>query len=112
MELVEDSLDVDLTGSQLRLRFSGSHVLEGVSIAETANSVVILVPTVSSVHRFMFPHPERLLKQGVKHPLSKSIFCDANEADASDPNSYHVLSSNPSEYFVVSIPDNLIRWGL
>ena len=34
-----------------------------MSIHETFGAVVILVPTVCSVHKMVFPHPNRIMKQ-------------------------------------------------
>ncbi|KZS06139.1 Nuclear pore complex protein Nup160 [Daphnia magna] len=59
LELVEHSLDLNLHGNCLRIRFQGLAILEGTSIHETRNSVVILVSTISSVHRLVFPHPSK-----------------------------------------------------
>ena len=62
LELTEESLDYDLTGSQLRLRFFGGAVLGGVSIHEAHGHVLLLVSTTTSVHRLIFPHPNKLDK--------------------------------------------------
>lgn len=47
----------------MRYRFTDTPILEGISVHETYNSVVILVATVSSVHRFTYSHPDKLTKQ-------------------------------------------------
>ena len=60
LELVEESLDVDLFASKVKFRFTESAILGGVSIHETQGFVVVLVSTVASVHRLVFPHPSRL----------------------------------------------------
>ncbi len=61
VELTEESLDFALTGANLRLRFvGGGHVLPGVSVHEAHGHVLILVPTSGSVHRLVFPHPNKL----------------------------------------------------
>ena len=62
LELTEESLDYNLTGNHLRLRFSGAHVLSGVNVHEAHGCVVILVATTASVHRLIFPHPNKLDK--------------------------------------------------
>lgn len=54
VELSEVSLDISLVRNHLRLRFTDSAVLN-VSLSEQANSVTLLVVTVSSVHRIVFP---------------------------------------------------------
>ena len=67
LELVEHSLDVNLVGNHVRYRFQDSPVLEGVTIHETPQFVIVLLSTVSSVHRLTFPHPERINKQVNKY---------------------------------------------
>ena len=60
LELVEFSLDVNLTGNSVRINLQGAPILPGLSIHEYRGDVIILVPTATSVHRFIFPHPNRL----------------------------------------------------
>lgn len=60
LELTELSLDANLTGNQIRLRFQNTPVLEGISVHETPDQVYILIATVASVHRLIFPHPRKL----------------------------------------------------
>ncbi|CAB3374149.1 Hypothetical predicted protein [Cloeon dipterum] len=66
LELVEQSLDINLVHNHVRFRFQDSPILEGVSIQETANSVQVLVPTVSSVHRLVFPHPDAITSRSLQ----------------------------------------------
>lgn len=68
LELIEQSLDVNLSGNRIRYRFVDTPILDGITIHETHGSVVILVPTVCSVHRLIFPHPRRLYR-----PVRKSF---------------------------------------
>lgn len=63
LEIVEHSLDVNLSGNKVRYRFIDTPVLDGISIYETFHNVIILVPTVCSVHRLIFPHPDVLHKK-------------------------------------------------
>lgn len=63
LEIVEECLDVTLHGNQIRYKFTDSQVLDGLTITETMNRLIILVPTVSSLHVFTYPHPERLIKK-------------------------------------------------
>lgn len=69
LELVEHSLDVNLTGNRVRYKFSDTPILDGVSIHETYENVVVLVPTVCSVHRLIFPHPDRFHRQVRKNKI-------------------------------------------
>lgn len=93
LELTEESLDVNLVGNKLRLRFQHTPLLEGVSIFETRNHLVVLAATIASVHRISFPHP-RVLKPdpGSRFHASssgRSVFFDASAALLRD---YHVLN--------------------
>lgn len=63
LELVEHSLDVNLANCKVRYKFTDTPILDGISIHETVNSVVILVVTVSSVHKLTFPHPDKIHRQ-------------------------------------------------
>ncbi|KAG5881796.1 hypothetical protein JTB14_037092 [Gonioctena quinquepunctata] len=100
LELVEHSLDVNLTGNRLRYRFTDTPILDGVSIHETYENVIVLIPTVCSVHRLIFPHPDRFHRQdeflGVYPDLvAPSIFSKASTIDARNPTTFHVFN-NPS----------------
>lgn len=59
LELVEHSLDINLKENRIRFRFIDTSILDGVSIHETNDQIVVLVPTVCSVHRLTFPHPNK-----------------------------------------------------
>lgn len=82
LELVETSLDWDLRVNRVKYRFKDTPVLAGVSVHETFHHVVILVPTVSSVHKLVFTHPRCLHKQDVENCFKSdegfpSIFAEA-----------------------------------
>lgn len=98
LELVEYSLDVNLVGNNIRYKFQDTPVLEGLTIHETYNSIVVLVATVSSVHRLSFPHPDKIHKQEhlfAHHPdLSiMSIFAEATVNAAKDPTTFHIINN-------------------
>lgn len=66
IELSEASLDVNLSGANLRCKVApGTPPLNNITVYERAGSqhVVILAATVSSIHRFVFPHPVVLDKK-------------------------------------------------
>lgn len=63
LEIVEHSLDINLTSNKVRYRFVDAPILDGISIHETYENVIILVPTVCSVHKLTFPHPDCFYKQ-------------------------------------------------
>ncbi|CAG9862053.1 unnamed protein product [Phyllotreta striolata] len=99
LELVEHSLDINLTGNRIRYKFD-TPILDGVSIHEILDNVVILVPTVCSVHRLIFPHPNIFHAQddllGIYPDLTAlSIFSKASIVDTRNPNSFYVFN-NPS----------------
>lgn len=60
LELVEESLDMSLSGNMVRYKFQDTPVLPKVTVQEAQGNVVILVATVASVHRLVFPHPSKL----------------------------------------------------
>ena len=84
LELVETSLDRDLKNNRVKYRFQDTPILAGVSIHETFHHVIILVATVSSVHKLVFTHPRCMHKQDIEHfpkldeGCYPSIFFEAN----------------------------------
>ncbi|XP_052066058.1 nuclear pore complex protein Nup160-like isoform X1 [Mytilus californianus] len=97
LELVEQSLDFDLVGSHVMFRFQDTQILDGISITESHDSVVILVATVASVHRLLFPHPVKLQRQDMGYTTSDqpipSIFLNASIANATDPRNKHMINT-------------------
>lgn len=47
----------------MRYKFIDTPILDGISVHETYENVIVLVPTVCSVHRLIFPHPDRFHRQ-------------------------------------------------
>ncbi|XP_014243804.1 nuclear pore complex protein Nup160 homolog [Cimex lectularius] len=93
LELVEHSLDVNLQGNQVRYIFTDSQVLEGISMKETPGDIVLLVPTASSVHRFNYIHPDKIIAKSFGgEPSAHSVLHGVNENDTVDPRTYHVLN--------------------
>uniref|UniRef100_A0A2K5QRH8 Nucleoporin 160 n=1 Tax=Cebus imitator TaxID=2715852 RepID=A0A2K5QRH8_CEBIM len=63
LELVEESLDVNLLNNAVRLKFQNCNVLPGgVYVSETQNHVIILILTNQTVHRLLLPHPSRMYR--------------------------------------------------
>ncbi|KAL7295616.1 hypothetical protein TKK_0010980 [Trichogramma kaykai] len=96
LELVEYSLDINLVNNQVRYKFTDTPILEGITIHETANSIVILVVTVSSVHKLSFVHPKRVHKQdqtlvSTAELTMQSIFSEATVQAARDPSTLYVI---------------------
>ena len=68
LELDEKSLDINLTGNHLELKFTDGVLLPVVYIFETHTQISVLAATNNSVHRIVFPHPDRL-RRHVSLPL-------------------------------------------
>ena len=68
LELDEESLDINLTGNHLELKFTDGVLLPVVYIFETHTQISVLIATSNSVHRIVFPHPDRL-RRHVSLPL-------------------------------------------
>lgn len=106
IELNEVSTDIDLQGSQLKLRLQNTPILEGISVNETPDEVVILLATIGSLHRLRFPHPRRL-----PHPVTLSgkrvglsIFHNFCIDSLRDPRDFHILSTVYPIYGATSTP--------
>ncbi|XP_017032815.1 nuclear pore complex protein Nup160 homolog [Drosophila kikkawai] len=126
LELSEVSLDISLQRNHLRLRFTDSAVLN-VSLAEQQRSITLLVVTVSSVHRYVFPLKSAGQDEGFssipEDLLSQSIFYEVNEK-INEPSSFYVtdgfgtIPPNVAEsyisqdtlsaYFAVAYEDKLL----
>ncbi|KAM5246977.1 nuclear pore complex protein Nup160 isoform 1-T1 [Ctenodactylus gundi] len=87
LELVEESLDINLLNNAVRLRFqSGSVLPGGVYVCEVQNHVVILILTTQTVHRLLLPHPSRMYRSElVIESQMQSIFTDVGKIDFRDP---------------------------
>ncbi|XP_077425205.1 nuclear pore complex protein Nup160 [Vanacampus margaritifer] len=84
--LLEHSLDGNLLNNGVRLRFVHCQVLPGgVAVAETLNSVVVLVATNQSVHRMLLPHPRRLYRSDVVTEFHmRSVLTDVAKMNLED----------------------------
>ncbi|XP_017303944.1 uncharacterized protein LOC103520270, partial [Diaphorina citri] len=92
LELVEHSLDVNVAGNQLRYKFEDSPVLgDSISMYETKQNIVLLVATISSVHKIKFPRPKVI---STRHEYVNSIFADPGAAESiNNPASYHIINT-------------------
>ncbi|KAM8717624.1 hypothetical protein ACLKA7_004338 [Drosophila subpalustris] len=94
VELSEVSLDVTLMRNHVRLRFTDSAILN-VSLSEQENSVTLLVVTVSSIHRIVFPARSDGMSAGASAAEAQkhSVFYDAN-LNLKDRSTFHVLDGS------------------
>lgn len=93
---MEVSLDLNLQSNCVRYKFADSPVLT-VSIFENHKFVMILVATVSSIHRITFSHPDRLQKlNSIDSQSSLSIFHDASVNTTRDPSTFYVIGQATS----------------
>ena len=51
-------------GNRVKYRFVDTPLLPGITVHESWGHVVVLVPTVGSVHKLSFPHPAKLGQAG------------------------------------------------
>lgn len=91
LELSENSLDVNLKNKNLRLTFEESPIL-AVNISETFDNVVILVTTISNIHRFTFIHPRRKIGNSGEQS-ENSIFAAITQETVKDPSSFYTISN-------------------
>nr|CAD7452803.1 unnamed protein product [Timema tahoe] len=112
LELVEHSLDLNLSGNTVRYKFQDTHILEGITIHETFNNVVILIATVSSVHRLLLPHPNRIHKEDHTFTLypdlgTQSIFAGVTLDAAQNSSTFHVINHPVTN---TCLPHTCVTW--
>ncbi|EPQ10536.1 Nuclear pore complex protein Nup160 [Myotis brandtii] len=97
LELVEESLDINLLNNAVRLKFQNCSLLPGgVHVSETQNHVIILILTNQTVHRLLLPHPSRMYRsEFVVESQMQSIFTDVGKVDFRDPCNYQLIPAVP-----------------
>nr|XP_048284257.1 nuclear pore complex protein Nup160 [Myodes glareolus] len=97
LELVEESLDINLLNNAVRLKFQNCSLLpSGVHVSETQNHVIILILTNQTVHRLILPHPSRMYRSElVTESQMQSIFTDIGKVDFRDPCNYQLIPTVP-----------------
>uniref|UniRef100_A0A8C4PML3 Nucleoporin 160 n=1 Tax=Equus asinus asinus TaxID=83772 RepID=A0A8C4PML3_EQUAS len=97
LELVEESLDLNLLNNAVRLKFQNCSLLPGgVHVSETQNHVIILILTNHTVHRLLLPHPSRMYRSElVVESQMQSIFTDVGKVDFRDPCNYQLIPAVP-----------------
>jgi nuclear pore complex protein Nup160 len=91
LELSENSLDLNLKNKNLRLTFEDSPILS-VHISETQDNVILLVATISNIHRFSFVHPRRNIGSNGEQN-ENSIFTCITQETVKDPSSFYTISN-------------------
>ena len=67
-------------GNRVKYRFVDTPLLPGITVHESWGHVVVLVPTVGSVHKLSFPHPAKLGQAGgVESVLAEASLNTARE---------------------------------
>ncbi|NXH18801.1 NU160 protein, partial [Bucco capensis] len=97
VELVEESLDVNLLNNAILLRITGCPLLPGgVHLCELQNRLVILLITAQTVHRLLLPHPARMYRSElITESQMQSVFADFSKADFRDPANYCIIPNVP-----------------
>ncbi|KAG8519590.1 LOW QUALITY PROTEIN: Nuclear pore complex protein Nup160, partial [Galemys pyrenaicus] len=97
LELVEESLDINLLNNAIRLKFQNCSILPGgVHVSETQNHVIILIVTNQTVHRLLLPHPSRMYRSElVIESQMQSVFTDIGKVDFRDPCNYQLIPTVP-----------------
>ncbi|XP_020630293.1 nuclear pore complex protein Nup160-like [Orbicella faveolata] len=103
LELVEESLDINLTGNHLELKFTDGVLLPVVYIFETHTHISVLAATTNSVHRIVFSHPDRLRRHGFGISFSTeanqySIFNDFSSRDLRDASNFGTFTQSCSTF--------------
>uniref|UniRef100_A0A8C0F8H7 Nucleoporin 160 n=1 Tax=Bubo bubo TaxID=30461 RepID=A0A8C0F8H7_BUBBB len=97
VELVEESLDVNLLNNAVRLRIQGCPFLPGgVHLCEVQSHLVVLLITGQTVHRLVLPHPARMYRSElITESQMQSVFTDIGKVNFRDPANYYVIPSVP-----------------
>ncbi|KAK1804685.1 hypothetical protein P4O66_020668 [Electrophorus voltai] len=98
IQLVEQSLDVNLLNNAIRLKILQCPLLpRGVHIHETLNNVIILIVTSQSVHRLVLPHPTNMYHSELVTELQvQSVFTDVRRASVQDAAHSYMLPPGQS----------------
>lgn len=87
LELVEISTEHVLENNQVRITFPNSPVLSRVTMMEFSDSIVIMLATLTSVHRFDLPHP-KVTTKSILHELTTDLLFN--------PANYYILNTQNS----------------
>ena len=101
LELHEVSLNHNLVGGRVRFRFLDTPLLPGISVHEAWGQVVVLVATVSSVHKLSFSHPSSL-EAGQVGQAEGGLMSVLGEASAASAREHQHTLSWPSSTLLPS----------
>lgn len=99
IELVEISTEVVLEDNQVRIKFINSPVISDVKLIEMPDLIVIMLATISSVHRLYLPHPKL---------TNRSILSDLTSDVLFNPSNYHIMGGHNS--LVAQQPISATSW--
>lgn len=74
LEIIEESLDTNLCNNQVRYKFQDAPILDGITVHERGGVVIMLVPTVSSLHRLTFLHPSVDVSNTLAFEIDEFVF--------------------------------------
>lgn len=103
LELVELSAEFNLTGNQVRITFNNSPIISSVNIIEFSNSIVLLIATLTSVHKIHLPHPNTSTNKSVLASLTQDILYNPN-------NYYFINNTNNSSMSTFQPPTCVSSW--
>lgn len=95
LEMVELSSEFILTNNQIRIKFTNAPIINTIRVIELNNSLLILIATLSSVHRISLPHPKiQVATQLVssKQFVANSVFSTITNQLLSDNRTFYVLN--------------------
>ncbi|XP_063800728.1 nuclear pore complex protein Nup160 isoform X2 [Pseudophryne corroboree] len=97
LELVEESLDINLLNNAVRLKIINCSIIPGgVHVCETQSNVIILILTNQTVHRLVLPHPSCMYRSDIiTESHMQSIFTDIGKMNYRDPSNSYVIPLMP-----------------
>ncbi|XP_053305363.1 nuclear pore complex protein Nup160 [Spea bombifrons] len=97
LELVEESLDINLLNNAIRLKILNCCILPGgVHVCETHSNMIIMIVTNQTVHRLTLSHPSRMYRgEIITESQMQSIFTDIGKGSFGDPSNSYVIPAIP-----------------
>ncbi|KAG2462145.1 nuclear pore complex protein Nup160 [Polypterus senegalus] len=97
LQLLEQSLDINLLNNAVSLKFLNCSLLPGgVHIYETHSHVFILIVTNQTLHRIVLPHPARMYRsEFITEMQMQSVFTDIGKVNFRDSSTSYIIPSVP-----------------